>query len=176
MRCSCCLSRSVCVWMFLSLASCSASTHFAFCNARSPSSCFSAASCEECSVVRYYTLFTALHVGVCVVWVYLAKGLHLLGSRLESQGCAAYSLFLSVQFFSQFFQSLSLLCHRQLLLFQLCSVELQVCLFLQQKQRKLHLFCPLGPRGAKQILTFWIYLIFRDLNILQNFFGHLKRD
>lgn len=57
-RCSCCLSCSVWIWIFLSLASCSASTRFASCSARSPSSYFSAESCEEHSVVKSQIIHT----------------------------------------------------------------------------------------------------------------------
>ncbi|KAA8584914.1 hypothetical protein FQN60_003608 [Etheostoma spectabile] len=53
-------SRSVWEWIFLSLASCSASTRFASCNATSPSSNFSAASCKEHILLSVFPEFPSL--------------------------------------------------------------------------------------------------------------------
>lgn len=62
-RCSWCLRCSVWMWIFRSLASCSASTRFASCSARSPSSYFSADSCIGHSVADSQVLSgTVVHI------------------------------------------------------------------------------------------------------------------
>lgn len=118
---SCCLSRSVCMWIFASLASWLASTRWASCSARSPSSYFSAASWQKYGLVKYVYFSTRRSLSV---WAYLAKGLHLLAFCLDPQGWGAYSVPFTVQFLSLFFKILSLFSQIHLLLFQICSTKL----------------------------------------------------